>query len=222
METISTNTKTSSNDSNIDFPLLSFEPVKELSYKNEDLVNAVVKLPSGDYWRLEESGKGFMYIKLIKNPKAAPVKINIGQVLTEVNSGRWPIFLDGDNSWKQYLFTEEEFKHKERVLKCIIYQQLCLEANDDLIDTLDHDNYLKNLLLKTNKGLERKTKQSLQGVYGADPQMLTNVFNAIDTFVAALANKLPHEYFYMNTIIQEYDADPKRFINRQILLNKVE
>jgi hypothetical protein len=219
---MTSNISTNSKDSSTEAATLAFEPATVFNFTNDDLVGGVLKLPSGDFYYIHESGLGFKYIQKCKFPNSPVHKVSIGQILLEVNRGAWTLYLKGDESWKENLFTEEELAHKTRVLKCIIYQQLCLEANDDLIDTLDHDNYLKNTLKKANKELERKAKQSLTGIYAKDPEMLTNIFSVIDDFVALLANKLPHEYFYLKSIIEEYDDDPKKFIGRKVSLNRLD
>jgi hypothetical protein len=207
------NTNTSINDLSIK---------ETFDFKSIDLVDATVKLPNGGYYAIIQSGLGFVYLKEqgVANPPMN--KIAIGVLLIEINKGNWPLFVNGDDSWKINVFTPELMAHKNKVLKVVIYNQLCMEANDDLIGTLDHDNYLENLLKKANKGLQRKAQQNLSGVYGADPQMMTNIFNSIDTFVGLLANKLPHEFFYLNSIVEEYDTDPKKFIDRKVMLEVIE
>jgi hypothetical protein len=215
------NTNTSTNDSSINEDL-NLKPVKTFDFKSTDLIDATVRLPNGGFYAIIQSGLGFVYLKQQGFPNAPQQKIAVGVLLLEINKGNWPLYVNGDYYWRINVYTPELMAHKNKVLKAVIYNQLCLEANDDLRDTLDHDNYLDNLLIKANKGLERKTKQSLAGVYGADPQMLSNIFKTIDKFVGLLADKLPHEFFYLNSIVEEYDADPKKFIGRKVMLDVIE
>ena len=96
-----------------------------------------------------------------------------------------------------------------------------MEANDILIGMPDHDKYLKNVLEKANKALLRKANKNITNLYGAEPEMLVNVMNSINNFVIKAATKLPHEFFYLNSIIDEYDQDPTKFEGRKVKLEKL-
>lgn len=137
-----------------------------------------------------------------------------------VNQKNWKFYEKGDESWRPKIYTKEEMAFKNNVLKSLIYGQLAIDANDVLIGTKEHNNYLKNVLNKANKELERKARKNLSEVYGADPTMLLNVFETIDEFVSRLADKLPHEFFYLNSIIDEYSEDPTKYIGRKVMLKK--
>lgn len=221
------NTNTSTADSNTDkddgkvIPL-NFEPATKFDYDHNDIIGGVVQIPNGGFYDIMPSGLGFVYMKQIGNPSAKVQKFPIGKLLLDINNGNWPFFEKGDVSYKQYLFTPEQMEHKRNVLKSVIYHQLSVEANDTLLGTGDHDNYLKNCLQKANKALERKAKHNLQGVYGADPTMLTNLFNSIDKFVGRMADKLPHEFFYLNMVMDDYEADPQKFVGRKVELDKLD
>jgi len=143
------------------------------------------------------------------------------QLLQKVNSGEWKFYEEGNDSWKQNIYSPEELEYKNKVLRAIIFNQLCMEANDLLIGEPDHDKYLKNVLEKANKALIRKANKNISNLYGAEPEMLINVMNSINGFVVKAATKLPHEFFYLNSIIDEYDEDPTKFIGRKVNLDKL-
>lgn len=198
--------------------VLSFIPEKP-TYTVEEMYQGVVGHPNGNYYKITKKDLASVYLSLIEGNQLTTCPA--AMLSHEINNGAWKFYVAGDNSWKEKVYTEEVMAYKNNVLKSLIYNQLCVEANDNLLDTVEHDPYLNNLLKKANKGLERKANKHLSQVYGADPQMLTNIFNAIDGFVSRMAKSLPHEFFYLNSIFDEYNADPTKYIGREILLNDV-
>ena len=198
--------------------VLSFIPEKP-TYTVEEMYQGVVGHPNGNYYKITKKDLASVYLSLIEGNQLTTCPA--AMLSHEINHGTWKFYVAGDNSWKEKVYTEEVMAYKNNVLKSLIYNQLCVEANDNLIDTVEHDPYLNNLLKKANKGLERKANKHLSQVYGADPQMLTNIFNAIDGFVSRMAKSLPHEFFYLNSIVDEYNADPTKYIGREISLNDV-
>lgn len=212
------NTKTDSKSSSTEVQ----EKKVAFNYNSKDLLNATVLLPNGGYYAIISSGLGFVYLKQQGFPKAKAEKVPIGTILGQVNNGNWPLFALTDESWKEFVYTEEQRDHKRAVLKSLIYNQLCMEANDDLIGTLDHEEYLKNKLLKANKELVRKANKDLKKIYGADQQMIVNIFKTIDKFVGRMADKLPHEYFYLNMVADEYERTKDSFLDRPVHLETIE
>lgn len=197
---------------------LNFTPEKR-EYNSEDVLHGIVGHPNGNFYKVGSKDITSVYLSLIEGNQLNTCPMSM--ILRNVNNGTWAFYAKGDNSWKEKVYTEEVLEYKNNVLKALIYNQLCTEANDVLIDTVEHDKYLVNLLKKANKGLERKSIKHLEGVYGADPQMLTNIFNAIDSFVGKMAKTLPHEFFYLNSIIDEYNQDPAKYIGRKIELETI-
>ncbi|TDD77154.1 hypothetical protein [Flavobacterium caseinilyticum] len=198
--------------------VLSFVPEKPV-YTIEEMYQGVVGHPNGNYYKIAKKDLTSVYLSLIEGNQLTTCPA--AMLSFEVANGTWKFYAAGDDSWKEKVYTEEVMAYKNNVLKSLIYNQLAVEANDNLIETVEHDPYLNNLLKKANKGLERKANKHLSQVYGADPQMLTNIFNAIDGFVSRMAKSLPHEFFYLNSIYDEYNADPTKYIGRQIMLDDV-
>lgn len=195
------------------------EIIETHEWKIEDLLHGVIGHPNGGFYKVLPKDAGFIYLSLCTGKQLTTCAIV--QLLQKVNDCEWKIFADGDDSWKQNIFSPEELEYKNKVLRAIIFNQLCMEANDLLIGELDHDKYLKNLLEKANKGLLRKAGKNIGNLYGAEPEMLINVMNSINNFVVKAATKLPHEFFYLNSIIDEYDEDPTKFIGRKVKLEKL-
>jgi hypothetical protein len=208
-------TNENTKDSNTD---LNFIPEKK-EYTSEEVINGIVGHANGNYYKVIRKDMLSVYLTLIEGNQLNTCPI--AMLLHNINTGTWSFYPEGDDSWRDKVYTPEVLEFKNNVLKSLIYNQLCTEANDALINTIEHDKYLVNLLLKANKGLERKSIKHLKEVYGADSQMLTNLFNAIDTFVGSLAKTLPHEFFYLNSIVAEYQEDPTKYIGRKIELNIV-
>jgi len=211
------NTNESTKDSSTN-NVLAFIPEKP-TYTVEEMYQGVVGHPNGNYYKITRKDLTNVYLSLIEGNQLTSCPA--AMLLYEISKGSWFFYAPGDNSWKEKVYTEEVMAYKNNVLKSLIYNQLCVEANDNLIGTVEHDPYLNNLLKKANKGLERKANKHLNQVYGADPQMLTNLFNAIDGFVSRMAKSLPHEFLYLNSIYDEYNADPTKYIGREILLDDV-
>jgi len=199
------------------------EIIETHEWKIEDLLDGVIGHPNGGYYKITPKDIGFVYLTLCNgNEVSASAVCPIVTLLQRVNDCEWKIFGAGDDSWKQNIFSPEELEYKNKVLRAIIFNQLCMEANDLLIGEPDHDKYLKNVLEKANKALIRKAGKNITNLYGAEPEMLINVMNAINNFVVKTATKLPHEFFYLNSIIDEYDEDPTKFIGRKVKLEKLQ
>lgn len=187
------------------------------SYKLEEIYNGVIKHKNGSFYLIEPKDLSNVVLRVVDSSQSSIAPASI--VLHGINFNRIIFYPKGDESYREDLFFKQNEDFKNNFLKALIYNQLCTEANDVLIGTEQHDKYLKNLLLKANKGLERKSVKYLESVYGAEPQMLTNLFNAIDKFVGSLAKTLPHEFFYLNSIVDEYNENPAKYIDRQINLD---
>jgi hypothetical protein len=198
---------------------LNFIPEKKI-YNFDQVIGGVVAHPNGNCYVLIKKDFSNLLMSLIEGEQVTPVPA--AMVLEAINSGVWKFFEAGDESWKPIVYTEEVTAFKTNALKSIILNQLAAESNDSLIGTVEHDPYLKNLLLKANKGLERKSKKHLEKMYGVNQEMALNVFNTIDEFVARLAKMLPHEFFYLNSIVDEYNEDPSKYIGRKVKINKLE
>jgi hypothetical protein len=209
-------TNESTKDSNTD---LNFIPEKT-NYILDEIIGGVVSHPNGNCYVLIKKDFSNLLMSLIEGEQVTPVPA--AMVLEAINSGIWKFFAVEDESWRPIVYTEEVIAFKNNALKSIIYNQLCIEANDALIGTVEHDPYLKNLLLKSTKGLQRKTKKYLEKMYGVNQEMSFNVFNTIDEFVEILSKRLPHEFFYLNSIVDEYNEDPSKYIGRKVKINKLQ
>ena len=210
------NTNESTNVSNIE---VTFEEVKP-TYTKDEVMGGVIKHPNGGYYRILPRNLTTVILSLVHGPQV--VECAISMLLQRIENNDWTFFPKEDESWRPpNEYSKEVVDFKNNVLKQIIYNQLAIDNSDTLIGTIEEDKYTKNLLLKANKGLERKASNHLKNFYGTNPEMLINLFETIDAFVSKLSNKLPHEFFYLNAIIDEYDEDPTKFAGKKVKYQKL-
>ncbi|MFH6944612.1 hypothetical protein [Flavobacterium sp. FlaQc-50] len=196
------------------------EIIKTHEWKIEDLLHGVVGHPNGFFYKVLPKDLANVYLSLCGREQLTTIPII--QLLQQVNDCSFHFYEAGNDSWKEVPLPSHILEYQSKVLNAMILNQLALEANDLLKGTPEYDNYLDNLIKKTNKALERKAKKLLSKAYGAEQEMLINVFNSIDNFTKKFAMKMPSSSFYLNQIIDEYDADPTKFLNRQVELDKLD
>lgn len=188
-------------------------------YKIEQLYEGHVQTPKGLVYKVMPKDVAFVYLSFADKLITAPIV----KLLPLVNNGDWKFYAKGNNSWKQQIeLPKEVIEHKHNILKALIFGMLTLEANDRLEGTLDHNKYLQNVLKRSNKELERLANKDIKNVYGADPQMLTNVFNVIEEVVGRMVDKLPHEFFFLNMVMDDYEANPMQLQERPVELQKID
>jgi hypothetical protein len=207
------NTNENTSDSNTDFSFV----LERKEYTSAEVIHGIIGHPNGNCYKIANKDLTSVYLSLIEGNQLNTCPISM--LLHNINTGIWKFYTPGDESWREKVYTQEVLDYKNNVLKSLIYNQLCAEANDALIGTVEHEPYLNNLLKKANKGLQRKSKKYLIDVYKADSEMMENVLNAIDKFEASMAKTLPHEYFYLNSIVEEYQEDPTKYIGRKVKIN---
>lgn len=196
--------------------------VHKKEWKIEELHHGVVGHPNGFFYKVIPKEKDIAFVYLSLCGKEQLTTVAAIKLLEEVNNGTMKFYEKGNESWKQEPLPEEVLMYQGKVLNAMILNQLAMEANDQLKDTPEYDNYLNNQVRKTNQILQRKAEKMLKHAYGAEQEMLFNVFNSIDNFTKKFALKMPHSCFFLNSIIDDYDKDPSKFLNRDIELNKLQ
>lgn len=210
------NTNESTDVSNIE---VTAEDVKS-AYTKDEVIGGVIKHPNGGFYRILPRDLTTVMLSLVQGKQV--VECAISMLLERIVNNDWTFYDKNDNSWIPPIeYPKEVIDFKNNVVKQIIYNQLAIDNSDKLIGTIEEDKYTKNLLLKANKGLERKASNHLKNFYGTNPEMLINLFEAIDVFVSKISNKLPHEFFYLNAIIDEYDEDPTKFHGKKVKFQKL-
>jgi hypothetical protein len=194
--------------------------VGKKDWKIEELLHGVVGHPNGFFYKIVPKDVAFVYLSLCGKEQLTTVPVI--KLLEEVNNGTMTFYAPGNDSWKQEPLPEDVLMYHGKVLNAMILNQLAMEANDQLKDTPEYDNYLNNQVRKTNQILQRKAEKMLKHAYGAEQEMLFNVFNSIENFTKKFALKMPHSCFFLNSIIDEYDKDPTKFLNRNVELNKLQ
>ncbi len=99
-------------------------------------------------------------------------------------------------------------------LKVVILSQLLVEANDSLRSTKFYKQALKHQLNRTSKMLDDHVGRAFNTVYGNDPEMCTNVMNAVDRIVDFLCTAQIDQLVMIESIIQAYLDNPEE-INKE-------
>lgn len=196
------------------------EIIETHEWKIEDVLHGVVGHPNGLFYKVLPKDLGTVYLSLCGKEQLTTVPTIV--LLQQINDCKFTFYEKGNDSWKEVPLPAEVLDHQSKVLNAMILNKLAMEANDLLKGTPSYDNYLDNQIRKTNKLLQRKATTLLKSAYGAEQEMLLNVFNSIDSFTNKFALKITSSAFYLNSILDEYDADPNKFMQRQIELDKLD
>lgn len=96
-------------------------------------------------------------------------------------------------------------------LKSMLIGQLWLEANDRLTMTTTYRHNIKQTFNRLNNSLEATIKQGYDEIYATDPEMVTNILNAIDDLVEKIKGGTIDELVMMNAIIDKYNENKEWF-----------
>lgn len=109
----------------------------------------------------------------------------------------------------------------KKMMKRIITAQLLIEQNDELIqDNLD-DKYLKSLMNKSNKHLERIVGKHYDNMYVASNTILHNITKAQDEVLTNLAKLNPEDMLIINKFVKEFLENPEKFRPEKYELEKL-
>jgi prephenate dehydrogenase len=96
-------------------------------------------------------------------------------------------------------------------LKQVILSQLLLECNENLRFTVQYKQQIKNRINLLNKDLESVVFEEYTKVYKTDPEMTTNILNAIEDLVAKLCTSTLDELIMINAVIEKYNDNKEWF-----------
>ena len=96
-------------------------------------------------------------------------------------------------------------------LKQVILSQLLLECNENLRFTVQYKQQIKNRINSLNKDLESVVFEEYTKVYNTDPEMTTNILNAIEDLVAKLTTSTLDELVMINAVIDKYNKNKEWF-----------
>lgn len=96
-------------------------------------------------------------------------------------------------------------------LKSMLIGQLWLEANDKLILTTTYRQNIKQIYNRLNNSLEATIKQGYDEIYSTDPEMVTNILNAIDSLIDKIKGGNIDELVMMNAVIDKYNNNKEWF-----------
>ena len=96
-------------------------------------------------------------------------------------------------------------------LKQVILSQLLLECNENLRFTVQYKQQIKNRINSLNKDLESVVFEEYTNIYKTDPEMTTNILNAIEDLVAKLSTSNLDELVMINAVIDKYKENKEWF-----------
>lgn len=96
-------------------------------------------------------------------------------------------------------------------LKQVILSQLLLECNENLRFTVQYKQQIKNRINSLNKDLESVVFEEYTKVYKTDPEMTTNILNAIEDLVTKLTTSTLDELVMINAVIEKYKENKEWF-----------
>ena len=96
-------------------------------------------------------------------------------------------------------------------LKQVILSQLLLECNENLRFTVQYKQQIKNRINSLNKDLESVVFEEYTKVYKTDPEMTTNILNAVDDLVTKLTTSDLDELVMINAVIDKYKENKEWF-----------
>lgn len=96
-------------------------------------------------------------------------------------------------------------------LKQVILSQLLLECNENLRFTVQYKQQIKNRINSLNKDLESVVFEEYTKVYKTDPEITTNILNAIEDLVAKLSTSTLDELIMINAVVDKYNENKEWF-----------
>lgn len=121
---------------------------------------------------------------------------------------------------------EEENKYFEeysyRLIKRVIYTQLLLELDSDLMQDHADDKDMRKLLERCETRFERLVKDHFARLYHTDKDYLTNFMNGIDNVVSKMAKVGVHEFLIIDRMMDDYLADPAKYTPDHIEMVKID
>ena len=96
-------------------------------------------------------------------------------------------------------------------LKQVILSQLLLECNENLRFTIQYKQQIKNRINNLNKDLESVVFDEYTKIYKTDPEMTTNILNAIEDLVTKLCTSTLDELIMINAVVDKYNDNKEWF-----------
>ena len=96
-------------------------------------------------------------------------------------------------------------------LKQVILSQLLLECNENLRFTVQYKQQIKNRINSLNKDLESVVFDEYTKIYKTDPEMTTNILNAIEDLVTKLSTSTLDELIMINAVVDKYKENKEWF-----------
>lgn len=103
--------------------------------------------------------------------------------------------------------------NQSNYVKSILLGQLLLEANDQLKGTNRYKQNVKNQLNKLNQLLEPIEKEEFDKIYDADPEMVTNILNKIESLIDKIKSSSIEDLVIIDAIIDKYMENKEWFEN---------
>lgn len=97
-------------------------------------------------------------------------------------------------------------------LKSMMISQLLLETLDQLKNTQQYRQDIKNQTNRLEKMLEQYAIREFDIIYKTDPEMTTNIMNKIESLVNKISTSPIDELVMINAVIDKYTENKDWFI----------
>lgn len=146
----------------------------------------------------------------------------IQQITQGIVNGVW--VEPNEHELRKHIAEENKYfeEYSYRLIKRVIYTQLLLEVDSDLIQDHSDDKDMRKLLERCETRFERLIKEHFTRLYHTDKDYLTNFMNGIDSVVTKMAKVGVHEFLIIDKMMDEYLADPAKHTPEVIEMVKID
>ncbi len=98
-----------------------------------------------------------------------------------------------------------------KMFKRIVLCQLLMELDDELIPLNEDNKYVRGLLERSNKAIERLAAEQYNNLYDHDKDLLINIMNQVDLFTSNAAKMTFEDFPAFNQVFDMYRSNPEQF-----------
>lgn len=192
--------------------------------KNEltmaQILNGYIKHKNGAIFQILEDGKSINHVFLrSKNRYTRKSKRELKQGVVD---GRW--FNINEHEWRKWVKQDNAYIEllTQKLLKRVIYAQLLIELDDELVNDFEDMPQFRKLLERTNKESERIAAKQYDRLYSVDKKILQNLMTEIDNFTSKVSKVDLQDLFFINKAFEEFFSDPKKYRSENVELTDIE
>lgn len=187
----------------------------------KDLLQMYIKhVPTGAIFQTLQDTKN--EDKLFLRSKNSHKSFTHQQIQQGVVDGRWTT--PNEHELRKHIREENDHmeKYTHRLVKRIIYTQLMMELDSELIEDHADDKNIRSLLERSEKHFERLVKENFNRLYNVDKEYLTNFMNGINNVVSNMAKIDVHQFLAVDKLLSDFIANPDEFTPETIELIKID